>query len=188
MTCSRHCATRRLLPSRSNSLKSFLRSDAECRTFYLRYVDLHARLMQHPGFRPAAPVRECARCPDDPPPASPVLGFLGDLGRQAWGFASDHTAFFSVLAALILVAGLVAITVHKGRDEGRNPDGTSEVAVHQSEISNPDRVPSGWFPAPAPVARLTGTAECNWGQAVAAPELGTAFAAGQKISLQFGSD
>ncbi len=168
-------------------MKSFLRSDAECRTFYLRYVDLHARLMQHPGFRPAAPVRERARCPDDPPPASPVLGFLGDLGRQAWGFASDHTAFFSVLAALILVAGLVAITVHKGRDEGRNPDGTSEVAVHQSEISNPDRVPSGWFPAPAPVARLTGTAECNWGQAVAAPELGTAFAAGQKISFSSGA-
>jgi len=45
-------------PEQIDHLEELLRSDAECRTFYLRYVDLHDRLMQHPGFwspRPTDP-------------------------------------------------------------------------------------------------------------------------------------
>ena len=122
------------------------------------------------------------------PPRSPVLGFLGDLGGQGWGYVSDHTTLFSMLAALVLVAGLVAMTVRKGRDEGRNPD--TEVADHKSEISNPDsplasrRSP---LPAASPVARLTRAVDGCWGHSVPVPELGSTFAAGQKISLCSGA-
>ncbi len=122
------------------------------------------------------------------PPRSPVLGFLGDLGGQGWGYVSDHTTLFSMLAALVLVAGLVAMTVRKGRDEGRNPD--TEVADHKSEISNPDsplasrRSP---LPAASPVARLTRAVNGCWGHSVPVPELGSTFATGQKISLCSGA-
>lgn len=77
-------------PEQIGQLEELLRSDPECRTFYLRYVDLHARLMQHPGFRPlvladARPVRD-PRTPDGSPPASPFLVSLaiwaGEVGAS----------------------------------------------------------------------------------------------------------
>ena len=36
---------------------------------------------------------------------SPVLGFLGDFGRQGWGWVSDHTPLFFALALLLIVRG-----------------------------------------------------------------------------------
>jgi anti-sigma factor RsiW len=45
-------------------LENLLRGDAECRRHYLRFVDLHAQLLQHPGLALLSP----------PPSGPPVAG------------------------------------------------------------------------------------------------------------------
>ncbi len=199
----------RLTADQMESLGRLLQADPQARRLYLRQITTHA-MLQWELARPfesdhgqAAEQEHVARslpatsdstgsAPLNVPPSSPVLGFLGDIGRQGCGFVADHTTFFSMLAALVLVAGLVAMTVPKGRDEGRNPHTGFEVADHKSEISNPNSplpggYPLGGSPLSVPIARLTRTVNCNWGVATAPPEMGTTFAAGQKISLYSGA-
>ena len=200
----------RLTADQMESLGRLLQADPQAQRLYLRQITTHAMLQwelaQALRVRSRAGRRTRARrrvslpatsdstgsAPLNVPPSSPVLGFLGDIGRQGCGFVADHTTFFSMLAALVLVAGLVAMTVPKGRDEGRNPHTGFEVADHKSEISNPNSplpggYPLGGSPLSVPIARLTRTVDCNWGVATAPPEMGTTFAAGQKISLYSGA-
>src|ERR1700736_307392 len=72
-----------------DQLEELLRRDCECRAFYLRYVDLHARLLQHPSygsrladenFEENGPSRKRPFVAEKP--ASPVLGFLGGVISQ----------------------------------------------------------------------------------------------------------
>jgi hypothetical protein len=182
--------------------EQLLRDNAEARQAYARYLEttlliprmlatLAAEAGQSGADRPSSPADSNGGSAGSPPAVkSPVLGFLGDLGdvgRQGWGFVSGHATFFSLLAAVVLVAAGIAVwSSSSGR---RNRDGGSELADRQSEISNPDSslpAPRSPLPAAAPVARLTRTVDSRWDRAAPPPELGTAFAAGEKISLGSG--
>ena len=68
-------------------------------------------------------------------PRSPVLGFLGDIGGQGWGFVSDHTTLFSALAALIFVAVMTALAVRNGDLGRQNTAAKSEIADLKAEAS-----------------------------------------------------
>ena len=174
----------RLTADQMESLGRLLQADPQARNLYLRQITTHA-MLQWELAQPfesdhgqAAEQEPVAPPPTDQSPASlpladgcspsPVLGFLGDIGRQGWGFVSEHTTLFSMLAALVLVAGLIAARVWKGNDGNRNPDAGSKIASHPSEISNPDRAPFGWLPAPSPFARLTRAVDGCWGHSVPA--------------------
>ena len=103
-------------PEQIDRLEGLLRSNPECRVFYLRYVDMHSRLMQHPSLWQRLAEENVPNIPPGaiaPPPAdspAPLLGFLRDVGQQGWVFLSDHTMLFSILAA-ILLAGTTAIII-----------------------------------------------------------------------------
>ena len=73
---------------------------------------------------------------DDGPRRSPILGFLGDVGRQGWGYVSSHSAFFSVLAVLVAVTALVAVAVRNENFGGPDAATQSEVADLNSESSS----------------------------------------------------
>jgi len=171
-------------PEQIDRLEGLLRSDPECRLFYLRYVDMHSRLMQHPSLWQRLAEENIPTFPPGaiaPPPAdSPVslLGFLRDVGQQGWGFLSDHTMLFSVLGA-ILLAGATAIIV-----SGR---GNKETTVGiRSETSKHSQMPVAQRPSPSPfVARLT-AADCQWVDPESAIGEGALLIAGQKLELASG--
>ena len=183
-------------PEQIDHLEELLRSDAECRTFYLRYVDLHARLMQHPGFRPTLPADSgCPKCLDGPPPAvpvSPVLGFLGDIGRQGCGYISDHTMLFSVLAALVLVVATVTLAVRNFSLGRQDTAAKSEIADHKNAAEPQPSIPAhsaeAFSPSPCSSlpARLVRVKDCHWNGKFSAPVVGQELPAGQSLSLASG--
>ena len=117
-----------------------------------------------------APATVDGPLPSPPAGRSPVLGFLGDLGRQGWGYVSGHVMLFSVLAAVLIVA---IVTVWDSGFGRRKPEGGSEIATDsplppavpgrmgegQGEGTNS---PSRRLPAPTAVAQLIRTAGCRW--------------------------
>lgn len=128
---------------------------------------------------------------------SRVLGLLSDRARQGRGFAFNHLALFSVVAATVLLAVLLTVTLRKGQDGRQNPNAKPEIADDQSENLNPKSAipvpnspltPGGGRAVMAvPVARLTRSAEACWGGAARSPEAGSAFAVGQRIILSSGA-
>ena len=138
---------------------------------------------------PARPVPVDRPVPQSSPGTSPILGFLGDVGRQGWGFVFDQATLFSLLAVLVAAAALAIAFAWKGQVASRKPDAGSEIADRQPEISNLKPEISNLkslLPAPA-VARLTRVVDGCWGQSAPVPELGSAFGTGQKISLCSGA-
>jgi hypothetical protein len=105
------------------------------------------------------------------PPNSPILGFLGDVGRQGWRFAAYHV-LFSALAVLVFIAAMVTLAMHNGRQGAAQrvpgkeqwPTG-GRTADLKSQIGNlKSQVPSRSLPAtlwvaprsllPAPCSQL----------------------------------
>ena len=116
------------------ALEQMLLDDAAARRRYVHYLDLHEelRLRANEGGLSS--------------PHSPVLGFLGDIGRQGWGFVSGHSVKFSALAALVFVAVIAAVAV-RNMDLGRkNQAGKSQIADQKPEISNPKSANSSSLP------------------------------------------
>jgi len=98
---------------------------------------------------------------------SPVLGFLGDLGRQGWGYVSDHTLLFSALAGLVFLAATVILATRNGDLARQNSAAKSEIAS-----SSP--------------ARLVRAKDCRWNGQSPAPEVGLALPVGQSLKLASG--
>jgi hypothetical protein len=200
-------------PAQLDDLESLLRNDPECRTFYLCYVDLNARLTQIPSFAPRGesltpletnesgfPATETQCLLNDRTTAgrSPVLGFLGDAGRQGWEMISSHGVLFSLVAVLVIA---VTVATWKAGKEQRNGDREPKIADHKSELSNRESqvsarpspaVPSpvvGAPPSPssspATDARLAAV-DCRWIDPKSTLGVGSPLPAGQKLELASG--
>ena len=50
--------------------------------------------------------------------ASPVLGFLGDIGTQSWGYVAGHSVFLT-LGVVLLILGSVAWTIARKGEGGK---------------------------------------------------------------------
>src|SRR5262249_33923167 len=77
-------------------LEALLEGDPECRRCYLEYVDMHARLLVHPGLPTPAqggPETPRAEAPEtaSPPPA-PSAAPVGRTGKQHFGQALRYGA------------------------------------------------------------------------------------------------
>ena len=133
---------------------------------------------------------------------SPVLGFLGDLGRQGWGYVSGHAMLFSVLAAVLIAA---IVTVWDSGFGRRTPEGGSEITINSPLLpAVPGRMGDGQganspLPpgegghhvpmvgvraAPTAVAQLIRTAGCRWADADS--EHGDRLVVGQSLHLASG--
>jgi len=178
------------------ALEQLLRDDPEAQAYYRQYMAIDVALewtFVDRAFRGSPAQGELPASP----PRSPILGFLGDVGRQGWGFVSGHNVVFSLLAVLVAVAALVAVVVRNG-DLGRQDAATkSEIADHNSEFSSRNsEIPN--FPRRAPskmvagegqgvrVARLVRANDCRWNGQSSAPEVGQPLPAGQSLHLAAG--
>src|SRR5262245_60905288 len=93
-------------------LEQLLQADAECRRFYLEYVDLHARLLVHPhlgaaalppdeggaGVSPGRPLPDATAFPSPGAPAP-----AGGRRRRAWQALRYGLVAAGTLAASLLV-------------------------------------------------------------------------------------
>ena len=195
---SAHCEGE-LLPDEAKRLEELFRQNQDVRRIYLEYMDLHASLqweMVGVAVPPTAPpegVPPTAAPPtaasQDDPAASP-FGFLRDVGRQGWGFLTDNTLLFSVLAALLLAAS-AAIAV-RGWTRGQRGQIAQDVAVVPHPEARPgvsaagnaaSDSPAAW---PAPFAARLAAAECQWVDPELALGEGALLIPGQKLELASG--
>jgi hypothetical protein len=146
-------------------LEAILRSDEQARRLYLEYcrlhVDLHfaVRGRRAVGIVSDAIRRDALRKEK----RSPVLGFLGDSARRGWGFVSDHTVLFSLLAVVLVLGSLTVLVGLSLRPKG--------------EVGGS---------APPPAARLARTSDCRWNNVAAGFSPGTELVAGQTLELAAG--
>ena len=181
-----------LTPAESDRLEALLREHPAARDAFIDYLHDSYSLAGWAGARlsapagPLPPSNAAPPAPAIPASASPVLGFLGDVGRQGWGFVSNHSLLFSVL----LVLGLgTAWVIWRAEGVGRNE--AHQIADLHPEISDPKSPPApnpqSLIPNPSssPVARLTRAANCRWNGS-AAPQIGQPLAAGQSLNLAAG--
>jgi hypothetical protein len=132
-------------------LEELLRTDAECRRFYLAYVDMHLRLTRHPGLPKlldGSAVSQRSAAATTTPPAAPALG---GSGNRRW-------APVVLTAAMTLAATFVVqLTLRNQRpapiDSAVNP-------VVQTAATTSSVVPSY-------VATLTKDVDCVWADAAA---------------------
>jgi hypothetical protein len=121
-------------------LTELLDADADCRRLYLEYVDLHARLLVHPGFSADGPLppteggRAAAEAP--PPPA-----------RRRRGWAPQALRYALVAAGAVAASLLVQAFC-------RPPWGPGGGGDNKPAAETPR--------APGYVATLTQTADCAW--------------------------
>ena len=146
-----------------------LRDNAKVRQCYIRYIEM-TRLMprlfasQEAGATHAGPPQQTPPVSDSP--RSSVPGFLGDIGRQGWGYLSDHALLFS-LAAVVLAAGVAGLVA----------------VVRQTQRAAIDRTaPAPYANRPA-IAWLTNAHDCCWTDK---PGFSGSLRAGQKCSLDSG--
>ncbi len=119
-----------------------LLADTECRRYYLEYVDIHARLLVHPGLGAALPVT----------PSDDETALVGVARRRA---KAGHLLRYVAVAASTLAASLlVQFGLWHARDVADNP--APRVAVAPAKLPAP--------PA-KPVATLMQTADCAWRKA-----------------------
>ena len=118
------------------------------------------------------------------PPASPVLGFLGDIGRQGWGLATGHGILFTALGVLFLISAIALWIADAGREKvgggqraagSGQTDGESGITDRKSQISPRQAVT---------VAQLLRTAGCRW--ADQGSEHGDRLSIGQSLHLASG--
>ena len=178
-------------------LDELLRSDAEARTVYWHYIDMHSRLTQHPGFLPRlAGVRD--QIPRSEPGASPVLGFLGNLGQTGWGQISGHPLSFSLAAlAGILLATFLVVAGRHPQPASPVPQVAFEEKAQASHPEQPAEQPRTHLMSQIPpskatkfaagqVATLTGVYQARWGGPVQDIALGSRLAAGRELHLEAG--
>ncbi len=166
-------------------LEELMRHDSECRAFYLRYVDLHARLLQHPSYG--------SRLSDEnfdengssrkhplvaEKPASPVLGFLGGVISQV-----SQSRMLMVWLTVAIVGGYFTVRFSRspwGRDKA--PD--AQVVAGGGQVAEGGNGGSR-NPAGKIVARLTKTVNCQW-RLSAALAAGTELPEGLPLNLTAG--
>jgi len=183
-------------------METLVLGDTEACDYYIRYLQLHGSLMLETApLEPSA--GQSGLVLDDPlptreSPRSPVLGFLGDIGRQGWGYVADHSTLFSVLAAMIGVAVLTALAMRNGDLGRQNNAAKSEIAElkkdeggrmkdeGKSEIGNPEVASSSLHPLSSFPARLVRSKDCRWNGQSPAPQIGQALPAGRSLSLASG--
>ncbi len=187
--------------------EQLLGDNAEARRIYLEYIEISVHLPRvlvaleaevSPAEAPAdlgprvcaGPPSRAGRGGEGGPPVSTVLGFLGDVGRQGWGFLFHHALPFSVLAVLVLAGAVAFWSLNAG---SRNSEGGSQVADRKSEISNTkseisDRRSEISVPIPpsasSSIARLTSVADCRWDDQELEP--GDGLKSGQSLHLAWG--
>ena len=163
----------------SQQLQAILRQSEVARRTYLEYCRLHSELRFAMGTQRAtqASLSHVGAAPLDidrppSPPTSPVLGFLGDVGKQGWGLVSSPTIFFSLVALLVLGTAVALWRAEAGRRPGA---GVSQIAANppipqgerQGKDTNSPR-PGHHVPTVVgegvnvTVAQLVRTAGCRW--------------------------
>jgi hypothetical protein len=177
--------------------ETLLQGNAELQRVYANYLNA---TLQIPRMLAAMEGVDKSSESNSPPPPSdhtgsndrtaakrssgPVLGFLGDASRTAWGFLGDHAMLFS-LTALLLV-GASALIWFKIHDTPR-----ADVAQRKAEGDSLAQQRSGAAdllaanPAP-PVARLLRTHDCQWAPGCPSLDPGDSLVAGQKLVLRSG--
>ena len=143
------CLQATATPEQVARLNGILETDARARWLYVRYLQTSFSLRNWSESVHEV-LSETADCPleaaakevrkdrqaqesrEEPPPVSPVLGFLGDLSRQSWGYINDHTLWFSILAVLVIV-GAVAFWKEEGGRPGKAGRGSWAVDSGSAE-------------------------------------------------------
>ncbi len=126
-------------------LDELLAADPECRRLYLEYVDVHARLLAHPGLGGGAPP-VLAGSEAVPSLASPAPVPAGGAGGRR---GSDRFHWYVFVAAGTLAASLLLQLVFwKPRPAEQPPTPTPELAAAHSR--------------PRYVATLVQAADCAW--------------------------
>jgi hypothetical protein len=182
-------------PEQMDRIEDLLRRDPAARRFYLRYMDLHARMMQHPalrhvqsedrGTRARMMNVECRK---------PNVESL-DVRHSA--FDIRHSTIrvqvaASALALLLLVGTATVVYWHSVRSEDQLG---YPLAGHEAVASWPTagsrepgagvrRAPPSLLPA-VPAARLTAV-DCQWVNPESALRQGESLPAGRRLELASG--
>ncbi len=109
-----------LKPDQLARLEELLHGDEEAQQLYLGYLRTDAALRWEFGDAAEAIRRTAADIPWEASgpwrgsrAASPVLGFLGAIGRQGWGYVADRATFFVAISALLLLSlSWIALRLH----------------------------------------------------------------------------
>ncbi len=179
-------------------LQAILRQSEVARRTYLEYCRLHSELRFAMGTQRAtqASLTQVGAIhvnidPPPPPSASPVLGFLGEVGRQGWGFVPNFAFLFSLVAVLVVT---VAVALWRS-DRGKRPGEAGSQIAADAPLPLPEGrgdaafspAPRSLLPAPSPlstVAQLVRTAGCRWADLDS--EHGDRLAIGQSLHLASG--
>jgi hypothetical protein len=175
-------------------LVELLGQSGDHRRRYLDYVELHASLWSGGVARPSLslPLPE-ALAPQKSPAAraSPVLGFLGNLGRDDWPASlgpaiSGYLTFFAALIAIFVTALFFAPMARFDPLKIARVPATNPPAATPSAPQLPaGEGQGGSAPAPA-VARLTRSYDCDWAERETAPADGDGLKAGRLLALRSG--
>jgi hypothetical protein len=163
---------------------------------YLDYMELHASLWSGGALRPLVgelPAadeellaslcggRSCGT-------TSPVLGFLGGIGRSGWRRLGMYATLFAALAALLVISVIIVFARRTGPG-GQEASGTLRVPPSNGTRSVPDTTPSNStrnVPETTPVAILARSYDCTWSDADATIADGDSLHGGQRLSLRSG--
>ncbi len=188
-----------ITPEQASRLESIVQSSRRARDRYLAYMSLDAELHWElaaatPGGCPGnlpLPLGEGrgeGSWADDPTSLplplgegrgegsceegtsqSPILGFLGDIGKQGIDLSSKPTRFSMLVAAAVIgsLLTLLAIWAAPLYRKGNRPQ-------------------PGPTPPPDYVARLTRTVDCQWKEIRTAPVRGAHLRVGQQLALDGG--
>ena len=169
-----------------------LQDNANLRRVYVRYLEMTAHIPRMlaalEGGR-KLPDSKLSPLPVDQGVASglmgPALGFLGGVGRNAWGFLGAHATVISLAAVVLLgIAGtMMGLRIYGGR--------RSELAVYQpgaaqSKDEREAAQPAASRPAASPFVARLAAAHCEWVDPESALSEGAMLIAGQKLELASG--
>ena len=206
-----------LLDGEVEDFERLLQDNADARKIYTCYIETTLRMprMLATLAAEAGQKEQGAGSGEKMEIRSPVLGFLGDLGRQGWGYVSEHTWQFTA-AAVVLIAGIALFWNSMSVPRQQN----GHLAALPSEISSPKAAKSsslplaGKGPSDTPgrthipladaaglrhitppkavefpqglVAIVTGDYNATWNKAFGAAKLGGGLKVGQELRLDAG--
>jgi hypothetical protein len=142
-------------------LEQLLRDDAECRRFYLEYVDLHVRLMNYPRLKTLLDGRSvdeglaCALPAFDEPMAIPPA-----ISSGGPALPTNHRTYawcpYVLTAAFTLAASLVVQLATREPPAPIGPPDGAPIVVSSAHLASPVAV------VPEYVATVARTTDCVW--------------------------
>jgi hypothetical protein len=182
-----------LTRSEAGRLEELIAGNAECCRHYIRFMHIQG-LGERYGREESSPTdlpleQEAASAlPISTRPASPILGFLGDIIHGNFHLPGTlhlpggPTTFWALIALLSCASTLVLVCVlaFSGGGGRRVTGGALRVAEAPTSSHEP---PATNHPY---VARLARTANCHWASDAPAPAVGESLASIRKLSLKSG--